>query len=71
MGSRTDFPDVADVIYMTSEYYDPERDSGFVFSDPEVAIRWPEGLELTASQRDAKAPPLSVVSAILAFENVG
>jgi dTDP-4-dehydrorhamnose 3,5-epimerase len=62
---------VADVVYMTSAYYDPERESGFAYNDPEVGIRWPEGLELTASQRDANAPPLSAISAVLPFEYVG
>jgi dTDP-4-dehydrorhamnose 3,5-epimerase len=60
--------DVADVIYKTSAYYDPEREAGFAFNDPEVAIQWPEGIELIASTRDAAAPHLSEIAATLAFE---
>jgi dTDP-4-dehydrorhamnose 3,5-epimerase len=50
--------DVADVIYGCSEYYDPAREGGFAYDDPEVGIEWPAGMTLTASARDAAAPPL-------------
>jgi dTDP-4-dehydrorhamnose 3,5-epimerase len=50
--------EIADVTYSCSDYYDPERESGFAYDDPEVAIEWPEGVELTASARDSAAPPL-------------
>jgi dTDP-4-dehydrorhamnose 3,5-epimerase len=49
--------EVADVVYRCSSYYDPARESGFRYDDPEVGIEWPE-LELTVSQRDAGAPSL-------------
>jgi dTDP-4-dehydrorhamnose 3,5-epimerase len=54
--------EVADVIYKTSTYWDPQRETGFAFDDPEVGIRWPEGIELTASERDRRAPSLAEVS---------
>jgi len=58
---------VADVVYKTSAYYDPERESGFAYNDPEVAIEWPvDGL--SASARDAGAPRLSALAESLPFE---
>src|SRR5829696_7704691 len=51
--------DGADVIYRCSDYYDPERESGFRFDDPEVGIEWPEGMEFTISKRDREAPLLA------------
>jgi dTDP-4-dehydrorhamnose 3,5-epimerase len=50
--------DVADVVYRCSAYYDPARESGFRFDDPEVGIVWPE-IELRTSERDRRAPLLS------------
>jgi dTDP-4-dehydrorhamnose 3,5-epimerase len=52
--------EVADVIYRCSAYYDPEREQGFRFDDPEVGIAWPE-LELRTSERDRQAPLLSTL----------
>lgn len=60
--------DVADVVYMTSAYYDPARESGFAYNDPEVGIAWPAGDGLTASARDAGAPSLAEITADLPFE---
>ena len=51
--------DGADVIYKCSDYYAPERESGFRFDDPEVGIEWPSGIEFTTSPRDREAPLLS------------
>jgi dTDP-4-dehydrorhamnose 3,5-epimerase len=63
--------DVADVVYMTSAYYDPQMESGFSYADPAVAIVWPEGLELTASTRDSDALRLDQIAATLPFEYAG
>jgi dTDP-4-dehydrorhamnose 3,5-epimerase len=60
--------DVADVAYKTSAYYDPEREGGFAFDDPEVAIDWPSDLELTVSARDREAPRLAELAPSLPFE---
>ena len=49
--------EVADVIYLCSDYYDPERESGFRFDDPEVGIRWPD-IDFVVSDRDRGAPLL-------------
>lgn len=60
--------EVADVVYMTSAYYDPSLEGGFSYLDPAVAIAWPDGLELTASQRDAEAPRLAQIADALSSE---
>ena len=60
--------DVADVIYGCSTYYDPAAEAGFRYDDAEVAIEWPEGLELSASARDQAAPLLSAIVDSLPFE---
>ncbi len=59
--------EVADVVFMTSAYYDPERDGGFAYNDPEVAIAWPGRLELSASSRDSDAPTLAEIADQLPF----
>jgi dTDP-4-dehydrorhamnose 3,5-epimerase len=51
--------DVADVVYGCSDYYDPGSEGGFAYDDPDVGIRWPGGLELTASARDRAARRLN------------
>jgi dTDP-4-dehydrorhamnose 3,5-epimerase len=58
---------VADVIYGCSSYYDANTEGGFAFDDPDVAIVWPAGLELTASERDRSAPLLRDIEASLPF----
>jgi dTDP-4-dehydrorhamnose 3,5-epimerase len=50
--------ETADVLYRCSAYYDPERESGFRFDDPQVGIEWPSELELRTSERDRGAPLL-------------
>ena len=50
--------DLADVVYRCTAYYDPVRESGFRFDDPEVGIDWPE-LDFNTSERDSAAPLLS------------
>jgi dTDP-4-dehydrorhamnose 3,5-epimerase len=59
--------DVADVVYLTDDYYAPELDSGFSFADPDVGIDWPEGIDLIPSQRDRQAPLLREIEADLPF----
>ena len=60
--------EVADVVYMSSAYYDPARESGFAYDDPDVGIEWPAGTELTASARDASAPRLAEIADSLPFK---
>ncbi|MGN6171242.1 MAG: dTDP-4-dehydrorhamnose 3,5-epimerase [Solirubrobacteraceae bacterium] len=54
--------EVADVVYACTSYHDPATDSGFRYDDPEVAISWPDDLELIASQRDRTAPSLAEIA---------
>jgi dTDP-4-dehydrorhamnose 3,5-epimerase len=61
----------ADVVYKTSAYYAPELERGFAYNDPQVAIEWPRGSELIASERDTSAPPLAEIAASLPFEYAG
>ncbi len=60
--------EVADVVYKISDYYDPEREGGFAFDDPQVGIRWPAELELVVSARDRAAPRLAQLAATLPFD---
>jgi dTDP-4-dehydrorhamnose 3,5-epimerase len=53
--------DVADVVYLQDDYYDPERDRGIAFDDPDIGIKWPHGLELVTSERDRNQPRLREV----------
>ncbi len=61
----------ADVVYKTSAYYAPELERGFAYSDPEVAIEWPQGSELIASDRDMSAPTLAEIASSVPFEYSG
>jgi dTDP-4-dehydrorhamnose 3,5-epimerase len=63
--------EVADVVYMTSAYYDPAHDWGFAYDDPAVAIEWPAGIELLASQRDIRAPSLREIENLLTVKYRG
>jgi dTDP-4-dehydrorhamnose 3,5-epimerase len=54
--------EVADVVYMTSAYWDPAAELGFAYDDPDVGIAWPERLELVVSDRDRRAPRLRELS---------
>jgi dTDP-4-dehydrorhamnose 3,5-epimerase len=53
--------------YKTSTYYDPGLEGDFAFNDPDVAIAWPEQIELIASQRDRSAPSLAELAPSLPF----
>jgi dTDP-4-dehydrorhamnose 3,5-epimerase len=57
----------ADVTYKVSTYYDPHTESGFAFNDPDVAIQWPDGMELIVSERDRAAPRLAERATELPF----
>jgi dTDP-4-dehydrorhamnose 3,5-epimerase len=57
----------ADVMYKQSAYYDDALERGISYDDPDVAIAWPEGVDLKPSARDAKAPLLREIEAQLPF----
>lgn len=50
--------EVADVVYLQSDYYDPGSQLGISYRDPDVAIEWPAEIEFQVSDRDRDAPPL-------------
>ncbi len=59
--------EVADVLYKQTAYYDPAVERGIAWNDPDVAIRWPEGVEPIVSARDAAAPTLRELADELPF----
>jgi dTDP-4-dehydrorhamnose 3,5-epimerase len=59
--------EVADVMYKCDSYYDQSIERGISYDDPDVGIRWPEGVELIPSERDANAPLLRDVQNELPF----
>ena len=61
----------ADVIYKCSAYYDESIERGIRYDDPDVAIKWPEDVQLEPSDRDASAPLLRDVEAELPFKYSG
>ena len=59
--------DQADVMYKQTKYYDGALERGISYDDPDVAIAWPEGVELRPSERDANAPLLKEIESQLPF----
>jgi dTDP-4-dehydrorhamnose 3,5-epimerase len=60
--------DVADVFYKQDAYYADATERGIKFDDPDVAIGWPDDIELQPSERDRNAPLLRDVADDLPFE---
>ncbi|MDA8326045.1 MAG: dTDP-4-dehydrorhamnose 3,5-epimerase, partial [Nitrospiraceae bacterium] len=53
--------DDTDVLYSTTDEYSPEHESGIVWNDPEIAIKWPVEIKNgnpEVSDRDARLPLL-------------
>lgn len=48
--------DTADFEYKCTDYYDPSDEGSLVWNDTDLAIDWPEGLEIKLSEKDANAP---------------
>ena len=42
----------SDVLYKTTNSYAPEYERTILWSDPEIAIQWPEGCEVKLSEKD-------------------
>jgi len=61
----------ADVMYKLSAYYDDSIERGIAYDDPDVGLEFPEGLELSVSDRDATAPRLRDVEDELPFSYAG
>lgn len=51
--------ELADVVYKTSAYYNPQAEGGFRYNDPEVGIEWPLEGDPVVSDRDRAAPTLA------------
>ena len=54
--------DEADLVYLLSDYYDPERERCVAWDDPEIGIEWPIA-DPVLSERDRNAPGLAEISA--------
>ncbi|QHJ70554.1 dTDP-4-dehydrorhamnose 3,5-epimerase [Planococcus halotolerans] len=48
----------AEVQYKVDELFSPENDSGIIWNDPEIGIKWPIDIQPILSQKDEKAPLL-------------
>jgi dTDP-4-dehydrorhamnose 3,5-epimerase len=57
----------ADVMYKQTSYYAAPLERGIAYDDPDVAIAWPQELELKPSERDASAPLLKEIEPELPF----
>ena len=54
----------ADFLYKTTDYYTPQAEGCVLWSDPALAIAWPDvGCAPSLAVKDAAAPPLSQASA--------
>src|SRR5919107_2731404 len=63
--------ETADFVYKCTAYYDPATEKGIRFDDPDVGVRWPDGIELLYSDRDRGAPRLADVADELPFRYEG
>ncbi len=51
--------DTADFVYKTTAYYAPESDRGLLWSDPDIAIAWPQiDIAFSLSEKDRNQPAL-------------
>ena len=48
--------EVAEFLYLTTDYYAPEHERAVVWNDPDLAIRWPITGEPILSPKDRDAP---------------
>ena len=51
--------EVADVLYKTTDYYDPANERCLIWNDPTVAIAWPLNGEPVLSPKDRSGLPLA------------
>jgi dTDP-4-dehydrorhamnose 3,5-epimerase len=49
--------DVAEFLYLTTEYYAPEHERCIAWNDPDLAIRWPLAGEPNVSAKDRDGRP--------------
>ena len=50
--------DVAEFLYLTTEYYAPEHERCIAWNDPDLAITWPLTAEPNVSAKDSNGRPL-------------
>ncbi len=50
--------EVAEFLYLTTDYYAPEHERAIVWNDPDLAINWPISGEPILSAKDREAPLL-------------
>ncbi|MBS1419453.1 MAG: dTDP-4-dehydrorhamnose 3,5-epimerase [Oscillospiraceae bacterium] len=55
----------AEFAYLCDEFYHPEDEGGIIYSDPALAIAWPDAGRLILSEKDKKHPRLSEAGIIL------
>jgi dTDP-4-dehydrorhamnose 3,5-epimerase len=63
--------DDADFVYKCTAYYDGATEAGIRFDDADVAVEWPQDVELIYSERDRTAPRLADVAESLPFRYGG
>jgi dTDP-4-dehydrorhamnose 3,5-epimerase len=63
--------ETADFVYKCTAYYDAATEKGIRFDDPDVGVRWPDGIELLYSDRDRDAPRLAEIADELPFRYQG
>ena len=51
--------DTADFLYKTTDYYAPEFERSIIWSDPDIAIKWPLDVEPILSVKDQQAKTLA------------
>jgi len=56
--------DAAEILYKTSEYYNPQSEVCLAWDDPDVGVSWPlpEGIEPILSIKDKRGLPLNKLS---------
>jgi dTDP-4-dehydrorhamnose 3,5-epimerase len=54
--------ETADLLYKSTDYFDPSDEGGVIWSDPDVAIEWPHSNPVLSS-KDAILPTLAELNA--------
>ena len=58
-----------EVLYKVTDYYSPEHDKGLLWSDPQLAIKWPTpAAETLLSERDQGHPTLGELPTYFTYE---
>ena len=47
-----------DFLYKTTDFYAPKHERGIIWSDPDINVDWPEGMDLILSGKDQEASRL-------------